>query len=98
MFIRGFIVSALSVTLAYILLSLIHFADWWRALRNAEGHIQFMVQSVAAISISILLGPFLMKKSSNCQKAWAGYAAGLLAAPVLIGLLLIAYVLLTLAP
>ncbi|MEF3302915.1 hypothetical protein [Paenibacillus sp. GYB003] len=100
MFVRGALTSAACIVILYVLLPIIRVdpVRWSYSIHNAEGHIQFVTRMAAAAIVCVGIGiAVAVRRGPN--KLWlGGFAVGLAVTPVIVGLLLLAYVFLTIAP
>lgn len=100
MFKRGFFISSITVILLYFILPIIYIdpARWLDTIQNAEGHIQFIWRMIVAIVISIPIG-LSIERRHKANSTWIkGFIAGVIIAPILLGLLFLAFILLNIAP
>lgn len=100
LFKRGFLIASITVILLYFILPIVYIdpVRWWDSIQNAEGHIQFIAKMMVTIVISIPVGIAIgwwQKTNSTWIK---GFVSGLITAPILLGLLILAYILLNIAP
>lgn len=100
MLLKGALVSVLSISLLYIIPPFTY-ADptlWLTSNRFSDGTIQFGLRMIAAMIISIPIGVAIGWKQ-KANRLWiVSYVAGWLTTPVVVGLVLLLYVLLTIAP
>ncbi|MEF3310579.1 hypothetical protein PV433_16970 [Paenibacillus sp. GYB004] len=100
MLLKGALVSVLSIILLYIILPYTYAdpARWLTSNRFSDGTVQFGLRIIAVMIISIPIGVVIGWKQ-KANRLWiVSYAAGWLTTPVVVGLVLLIYVLLTIAP
>lgn len=100
MFKRGFHIASITIMILCFILPIIYIdpVRWRDSIQNADGHIQFIAKMIITVVISIPVGIAIgWRKKTN--SAWIkGFISGLITAPILLGLLLLAYILLNIAP
>lgn len=100
MFKRGFLIAFISVIFLYFILPVIYIdpALWWDTVQNAEGHIQFIARASVSIVISILVAAAVRWRMKADSQWIKGFITGLIISLILLGVVLLIYVMLNIAP